>query len=258
MIKYAKQGKVHLFAEELFQAYGPLVSAHVINKWFYFTCDGDIARAVLRDSENYIRPSNHSKDFGKMLFFLEGHEWKIHRKLLQPAFSPMQLRNSLPIIVEKVNKLFSTWKGKDVVVPNLYRASSTLALDILGSAMFSYDFKNLDDIIKNPDADKQTLLEVHMENFVVGLQSRFGLPTWLPNFIRNMILGNQDKFKAAMRYVSESSMKAIEEKLGNGIAKKEKKDMDVIDLLLGSLEKDSNKLTRRNCGRSIWLLHCRT
>ncbi|KAI9142826.1 cytochrome P450 [Paraphysoderma sedebokerense] len=243
LIKYAKQGKVHLFAEELFQVYGSFVSTHVFNKWFYFTCDGDIARTVFRDSENFRRPGTHSKEFGKMLFFLEGPEWKFHRKLLQPAFSPIQVRNSLPVIVEKVNKLFSAWKGKDVAVPNLCRASSTLALDILGSAMFSYDFKNLDDIINDPDADQQTLLEVHMENFVIGLQSRFGLPPWLPNFIRNRIIGNQEKFEAGMRYVSESSMKAIEEKIRNGIEQKDKKDMDIIDLLLSSLEKDSNKLT---------------
>ncbi|KAK0245131.1 cytochrome P450 [Armillaria nabsnona] len=101
------------------------------------------------------RPYPKSNDFifmlglfvGKGVGVVAGEPHKRQRKILNPAFSSVQLRNSQVIFQQCSDKLVNGIKGSltgldDTV--NVLDWTSKVSLDIIGLASFRYDFSSLD------------------------------------------------------------------------------------------------------------------
>ncbi|KAJ3200923.1 Cytochrome P450 4X1 [Entophlyctis luteolus] len=75
-----------------------------------------------------------------------GDKWKKHRKFLQPAFAPAQLRYAAEVTATEVSKLVNCWKMEanvrnGFVVVDIFKALTCVTLDIIGYVAFSHDFR---------------------------------------------------------------------------------------------------------------------
>ncbi|SJL18973.1 uncharacterized protein ARMOST_22578 [Armillaria ostoyae] len=114
-------------------------------------CDPKTLEHVFHPS----RPYPKSNDFvfilglftGKGVGTVAGELHQRQRKILNPAFSSVQLRNSQVIFQQCSDKLVNGIKGSltgpdDTV--NVLDWTSKVSLDIIGLASFRYDFSSLD------------------------------------------------------------------------------------------------------------------
>lgn len=68
-----------------------------------------MGRLLLRDVLRWLTYAISSAAGKYGLLQLEGPEWRKHRKLLQPAFGPNQLRAAVPLVNRETHKLFAYW-----------------------------------------------------------------------------------------------------------------------------------------------------
>ncbi|KAF8436842.1 cytochrome P450 [Boletus edulis BED1] len=121
-----------------------------------FTMDMQVINHVLTHSNDYEKPSqvryNLSQILGEGLLFVEGSQHRQQRHIMNPAFSPAQIRGLTDIFLEKSLRLrdvLSSEIAKDPVgttpsaridiMPWLSRTT----LDIIGLAGFNYNFDSL-------------------------------------------------------------------------------------------------------------------
>ncbi|KAG9018778.1 hypothetical protein FRB90_009782 [Tulasnella sp. 427] len=96
---------------------------------------------ILNNASNYPKPpqirEGLQKLFGQGLLFAEGEEHRRQQKIMNPSFSPAQVRNLLPVFYDNANELKRIW---------LCQIEDG---DIVGLAGFGYDFNCLADGEKN-------------------------------------------------------------------------------------------------------------
>nr|KAJ3420048.1 hypothetical protein HK105_006173 [Polyrhizophydium stewartii] len=101
-------------ALELFQLYfekfGPLIALSVPGRTFLRTMDAALIHRALTDTDTFRKGEVAYKTaadlLGDALFLLPaGDRWRRHRKQLQPAFTPTQLRNAAPFIGRVADRL---------------------------------------------------------------------------------------------------------------------------------------------------------
>ncbi|EIW75595.1 cytochrome P450 [Coniophora puteana RWD-64-598 SS2] len=84
---------------------------------------------------------------GHGLFNVEGEGHKIQRKVMNPAFGPIQLRDLTHIFVEKANSLRDAWLDQIGDAPskriNVVAWLVKMTLDVIGLAGFNYHFNAL-------------------------------------------------------------------------------------------------------------------
>ncbi|KAG9128435.1 hypothetical protein FRC07_012543 [Ceratobasidium sp. 392] len=125
-----------------------------------FTLDIRALTFILSEPESFTKPKNLRQGIvgllGQGLFFAEGDTHKRQRRIMNPAFGSLQIRELLPVFWQKASQLKDIWlnlakldsEGKTIVnvLPWLSRAT----LDIIGVAGFDYHFNSLE----NDDKDE--------------------------------------------------------------------------------------------------------
>ncbi|KAI9144925.1 cytochrome P450 [Paraphysoderma sedebokerense] len=261
--KYSQEGRFYKFAADLLRQYNSkIVCLKFMNRWIYVTSDADFAKEIYRQPERFQRTSAWQAatgEVGKLLFGMEGAEWKVHRKIIQPSFSPAHLRHSVPVIVEKSLLLFKHWAKDEKVEANVFFAFSALTLDILGGAFYSYDFKNLNRVI-DPTIVETTgklPLEHHINEVTKALQRRLTVPSTLPKFIRNyMLREGRERYAESISFIRKMSMQALEKKLKehenqSREEKLEKVDMDLIDFLYTAMSEGKGNMTMKEISDEV-------
>jgi cytochrome P450 len=127
-----------------------------------------IRRVLVENSRNYVRTAPTvgvlSPLFGRGLFLSTGEEWKHQRRGDAPAFAPRAVRILARHVAAAgdslVNDLIAMGKLRIDLVPVLQR----LALEIIGSAMFSLEMKKHG---------------VEMRRLIFRYAARLGRPTLL-------------------------------------------------------------------------------
>jgi cytochrome P450 len=157
---------------------------------FYRLCTMD-TRAInhiLTHSYDYQKPEqvrySLSQILGHGVLFVEGDKHKQQRKIMNPAFGPIQIRALTEIFMTKAIQLRDLWlkeiaknhdgsKGRIDVLSWL----SKMTLDVIGLAGFNYEFNAL-----NPDEKPNELNNAFRTMFHAGQQVS-ALPflqTWIP------------------------------------------------------------------------------
>ncbi|KAJ3100864.1 hypothetical protein HK100_004641, partial [Physocladia obscura] len=160
--RYSKESKTFEYFEKVVREYGSIAEVKLVTglpfQLFYsrlfVTNDKELVHLALTDSEKFKRGRKfHDSTIGiaeNLLFALpSGDTWKRHRKFLQPAFAPAQLRFAGKIITDRIGMLLDFWETrmngeqqKNLVV-DFHDALTCVAMDIIGLIAFSHDFNSL-------------------------------------------------------------------------------------------------------------------
>ncbi|EAU92951.1 cytochrome P450 [Coprinopsis cinerea okayama7 len=144
--------------EEWRRAHGDTVRFHGFGKHDYRLLSFDF-RAITHvlTSPVYEKPWQTryylSKLIGRGIFSTEGHEHKMQRKLISPAFSSQVVKNLSPIFLDKAEQLCDIWDGEisaqgvdsGKTVLNVAHWLSRTTFDIIGLGGFDYSFNSLED-----------------------------------------------------------------------------------------------------------------
>jgi len=93
-------------------------------------------------------PPSYRKWLETNLVFVDGDLWRRHRSLLSPSFNDTSYRNYYPkisLLTDKAINKIDTCQQKSKGELDMTPLSKELSLDILGAAIFDYDFGMLDD-----------------------------------------------------------------------------------------------------------------
>ncbi|KAG9019552.1 hypothetical protein FS842_007833 [Serendipita sp. 407] len=151
-IRTRKQGLWH---EEMIQRYG-----HVIKYKAYFgvdrvyTTDTKAVNYVLNHSMVYRKPDQTrfmlSRILGDGLLFVEGHDHKRQRRVMNPSFGTSHIRDMTSIFVDKSAELrdvlmsrLTSKEGEGEIKLDVLSYLSRATLDIIGLAGFDYSFNTL-------------------------------------------------------------------------------------------------------------------
>ncbi|EIW75990.1 cytochrome P450 [Coniophora puteana RWD-64-598 SS2] len=133
-----------------------------------YTADTQALSHILLNTYDYPRSDEArfllERIMGHGLLFVEGDEHKLQRKVMNPAFGPVQLRELTPIFVEKSNVLRDVWLSQ-VSKSSSNRVDvldglSKMTLDAIGLAGFDYSFDAL-----TPSAEPNELNEAFTSLF---------------------------------------------------------------------------------------------
>ncbi|QRW13170.1 cytochrome P450 family protein [Ceratobasidium sp. AG-Ba] len=144
--------------EKWAQEYGPTLAYRgILSSYRLFTLDTRALSFILSDSDAFPKPKNLGQGIMRKaqrnllgLFFAEGDAHKRQRRIMNPAFGLLQIRELLPVFWQKSIQLKNMWldtiklhpDGKSVinVLPWFTRAT----LDMIGAAGFDYHFNSLE------------------------------------------------------------------------------------------------------------------
>ncbi|KAJ3170437.1 Thromboxane-A synthase [Geranomyces variabilis] len=264
--KYAKAKHFYKWTREQTKLLGPFWDMNVIG--FRPVCsDAREVRKMLTDGDAYYRGNDPRKAFIDIaqypLFIIpSGPVWKHHRKLIQPAFAPSNIRKVFPVSIEKADKMLAimgklTAKNPTTAAVNLYDCFQRVTLDIIGEvALGGHQFNSLDELLYPPppspppsaagqsasgassssssSSSSLTSLFEAFEKIVQAVGSRFGLPEWtwfLSNSSRKEIAPAAAAAQELARSMIDKRRRELNEEVAQGIVR-DKKDYDVMDRVL--------------------------
>ncbi|KAK3026609.1 hypothetical protein RJ639_040146 [Escallonia herrerae] len=134
---------------ELYLTYGGIFRLTFGPKSFVIVSDPSIAKHILRDnSKSYskgILAEILEFVMGTGLIPADGEVWRIRRRTIVPALHQKYVAAMISLFGEATNRLCrkldaAAYDGEDVEMESLF---SRLTLDIIGKALFNYDFDSL-------------------------------------------------------------------------------------------------------------------
>ncbi|KAI0328400.1 cytochrome P450 [Cubamyces sp. BRFM 1775] len=141
--------------DKWFEQYGKV---YVDHEFFMtprlWTLDTVALNHIMTHESDYSRPELNIKELadiiGKGILFVQdtglGEKHRRQRRILNPAFGPMQVRDLTEIFVRKSNELRDYWVHATRAGPttiNVNADLSKMTLDVIGLAGFGYDFNAL-------------------------------------------------------------------------------------------------------------------
>ncbi|KAI8920588.1 cytochrome P450 [Entophlyctis helioformis] len=158
--KYAQVKQLHVYFAEGFRKYGSIFAVPLGSSYMITVSDADAIKAILNNTDSFVRGENPwevTKDFIKYSLALlpTGPTWRRHRKLMQPAFGPSHLRQTVDAATEVADKIKAEWTsvmaatGEKTIVVDAYKYMGAAALDVICKIAFSKDRGAVESIGKN-------------------------------------------------------------------------------------------------------------
>ncbi|TPX63342.1 hypothetical protein SpCBS45565_g06691 [Spizellomyces sp. 'palustris'] len=222
---------------------GPIFNLNMLGAFTPVVCDIKEARKILTDSQLAYRDNTFQKAAigiaEHALFMLpSGSQWKYHRKLVAPAFSPFHLRKIFAESVQHTDGLIKAWRSlmssspSSPPVVNLHHHMQCLTLDIVGAvALGGYSFNSLAMLGTPETTNYKTEQVTAFEYLVQAAGDRWGLPQW----IWPMLGVGKEEVKRPSKVTRQVAMEIMEKRreelktIGDTL---DKKEMDVLDRLL--------------------------
>ncbi|KAL4242978.1 Cytochrome P450 superfamily protein [Abortiporus biennis] len=246
-----RKGRLGEFSEKCLNEYGHVVR---VKGFAYYdrlvTIDPKALNHILVHSADYPKPDMTRRIvanlFGEGLLVAEGEVHRRQRRLLNPAFGPVQIRELTDIFVHKSLQLRDIWMSS---LPghggptriNVHGGLTPATLDIIGLAGFDHDFNALNPTGKPSELSQAltNLMAVNTGMTVLGILENTIFPflSYLPtkrNRMRNQALNDM---KRISREIVEEKKAAIlkrskAEKTGHAILKEDFASRDLISLLI--------------------------
>lgn len=141
--------------ESWLQEYGSTLRYRgFLSSYRLFTVDPRALTYVMSQPGSFPKPENVRRSLadvlGEGLLFSEGETHKRQRRIMNPSFGPVQIRELLPIFWQKSHKLKDVWLNLIKSSPegqteiDVLSWLSRATLDIIGVAGFDYHFNSLD------------------------------------------------------------------------------------------------------------------
>ncbi|KAG8703083.1 hypothetical protein FRC09_004363 [Ceratobasidium sp. 395] len=204
--------------EEWMERYGATFAYRsFLSSYRLFTTDTRALAFIMTQSNSFPKPEMLRKGIANLLgegiLFAEFDTHKRQRRIMNPAFGPLQVRELVPIFWQKSNKLKDIWlniiktnpEGETVIEVMSWLSRATL--DIIGAAGFDYHFNSLD------EGDEDELAKAFSKIFSEGQQMTvLGI---LKNFIPALSVipdERSKRLKANMEIMNRIGMKVVQDK----------------------------------------------
>lgn len=138
-------GPLFLLLAKYFEDYGPIFNLSFGPKSFLVISDPVMARHVLRES----RPDQYCKGMlaeilepimGKGLIPADPATWKVRRRAIVPGFHKRWLNRMIGLFADRAAILVNDLDAKADKVVDMEERFCSVTLDIIGKAVFNYDF----------------------------------------------------------------------------------------------------------------------
>jgi cytochrome P450 len=138
-------GPLFLLLAKYFQDYGPIFNLSFGPKSFLVISDPVMARHILRESP----PEQYCKGMlaeilepimGKGLIPADPATWKVRRRAIVPGFHKKWLNRMVTLFCERAEILVHDLEKKQNQVVDMEERFCSVTLDIIGKAVFNYDF----------------------------------------------------------------------------------------------------------------------
>ncbi|OSC99351.1 cytochrome P450 [Trametes coccinea BRFM310] len=234
--------------DEWFAQYGK----HFVDNGFLmtprlWTLDPRALNHILTHYDDYGRPEENSKTFaellGKGVLLVRGEEHRQQRRIMNPAFGPVQIRDLTEIFLQKADELARVWSRATKDGPARVNVNADLGkttLDIIGLAGFGYDFHAL-----NVDG-KPSELNVAFRTFFANaagasslggyLRSRFPILKYIPNARAKRVEGSAKVIRRVGTELVQTRKAALlremQEKKVDGLQRQDLQGRDLLTLLI--------------------------
>ncbi|KAI8923863.1 cytochrome P450 [Entophlyctis helioformis] len=238
---YAK-GRAFKYFDILAKKYGDLAAFSMLGEYRVVVSDPDLIKRILTTPDEFGRPAFRdvaaSGVLDHALFMLPTNDqWKRHRKLLQPAFGPSHLRQTITATADVVNTvaadlrvLIKASTSPNGITIDFHEYMAALTLDVIGKIGFS---KNLESVSKLGTSD-QAMAQKNLSATMAIAQNRLYTPHFL--WKRNGIASDSPEVASVRSYTKKLVRDVIAERraamISGGHAERGKWDMDVLDRLL--------------------------
>ncbi|KAI8923268.1 cytochrome P450 [Entophlyctis helioformis] len=148
--KYAQVRQLHAFFAEGFRKYGSIFAVPLAGSYMVTVSDADAIKVIFNNTDSFVRGKTGwetTKDIIKYSLVLlpTGPTWRRHRKLMQPAFGPSHLRQTVDAATEVADKIKADWTsvmaatGEKTIVVDVYKYMGAVAFDVICKIAFSKD-----------------------------------------------------------------------------------------------------------------------
>ncbi|KAJ3162806.1 hypothetical protein HDU86_003780 [Geranomyces michiganensis] len=248
-LRYVKERRFFKFVLEQQRVLGPLYNLNIFGLHAPIVADAREARRMVTDTDAFYRCEdlqNSSTDIANYALFMlpSGALWKHHRKLIQPAFAPSNIRKVFPVSIEKADKLVAIMRETIARDPsatvNLYDCFQRVTLDIIGDiALGGHQFDCLDALRSVYPVDvgagaKDDGMFEGFEHVISAVGNRFGLPEYLWGLLgasRKSIARDAGAVQELARAMIDKRQRELDEEVKAGVVR-DKKDYDVMDRIL--------------------------
>ncbi|XP_042513225.1 protein LUTEIN DEFICIENT 5, chloroplastic [Macadamia integrifolia] len=201
-IKAARDQAFFLPLYELYLTYGGIFRLMFGPKSILIVSDPSIAKHILKDNSKAYSKGILAEilDFvmGKGLIPADGEVWRVRRRAIVPAFHQKYVTATISLFGQATERLcnkldVAASDGEDVEMESLF---SRLTLDIIGKAVFNYDFDSLSNDTGIVEAVYTVLREA--EDRSVSPIPFWEIPIWKD------ISPRQKKVRAALKLVNDT------------------------------------------------------
>ncbi|KAI0364507.1 cytochrome P450 [Pilatotrama ljubarskyi] len=151
-LKQLREAHDRVALDEWAEKYGSAVNfGAFMNSPTLFTLDPRAIHYVLTHSMDYRKPESARRSLAKLLgeglVVVEGEQHRQQRRILNPAFGPVQIRALTDIFVRKATELGDVWLAEvslsEPARIDVFEGLTSMTLDVIGLAGFCQDLGSL-------------------------------------------------------------------------------------------------------------------
>ncbi|KAI1791336.1 cytochrome P450 [Ganoderma leucocontextum] len=233
---------------EWVEEYGPNVKVHgVFNVPSLFTIDTKSIHHILTHTTDYRKPRDSLRLLAGLsgrggLLVTEGEQHRNQRRVMNPAFGPVQIRELTGIFLEKSLNLRDYWmsqmakSGSQTLRTNIGDGISKMTLDVIGVAGFNHDFDTLGtDAPNEVNMAFQALFTSPAPRSVLQRLARFApiITKLFPNEGTKSAAKSLDVMRRfGMQLINEKKAQITSEKSSASVEKKDVQGRDILSLLI--------------------------
>lgn len=195
-------GPLFLLLAKYYETYGPIFNLSFGPKSFLVISDPVMARHILRESstEQYCKgmlAEILEPIMGKGLIPADPATWKVRRRALVPGFHKKWLQRMVTLFADRANILAKELqpKAENNIVVDMEERFCSVSLDVIGKAVFNYDFGSV-------TAESPVVKAVYRVLREAEHRSSSFIPYWnLP--YANQWMGGQVEFRKDMTLLDD-------------------------------------------------------
>lgn len=227
LLDFRREGALD-FYHTLWQRYGDVASATIGPiKFVVVVRPEHIQHVLVKHPEKYIKGLSHEKlrvAIGNGILTLEGEKWYRQRKLMQPTYTPKNIKAFATIMTDESQNLIGRWQNQlspDRVV-DINQEMTKTTMKVISRTMFGLD---MDENFREAARALITLLEYTS----ASTNSLIDMPLFIPT------PGNQ-RLKHAKQVLREFLMGVIQARRTNGLSD------DLLSMLMSSRDEETGNM----------------
>lgn len=227
LLDFRREGALD-FYHALWHRYGDVASAAIGPiKFVVVVRPEHIQHVLVKHPEKYVKGLSHEKlrvAIGNGILTLEGEKWYRQRKLMQPTYTPKNIKGFATIMTDESQNLIGRWQNQlppDRVV-DVNQEMTRTTMKVISRTMFGLD---MDENFREAARALITLLEYTS----ASTNSLIDVPLFIPT------AGNQ-RLKHAKQVLREFLMGVIQTRRTNGLSD------DLLSMLMSSRDEESGHM----------------